>query len=145
MDKQLMEGMQQMMEQSMAFWSNPDAMKMSMEAFGMKPSVNMYKPKQRIWIGNLPDLPRNELEEKLKEHLVLAGGKVEMVTKLKGNTACAAFENEEQATAAISQLNGTLLGDNEIEVDKWTGGGEWKKDDKEDKEEKKEEKQEETK
>merc|ERR1712113_1117945 len=105
----------------------------------------MGNTKQRVWIGNLPDLPRHELEEKLKEHLVIAGGKVEMVTKLKGNTAAAAFESEEQATAAISQLNGTPLGDKEIEVDAWTGGGDWKKDDKQDKEGKTEEKKEDTK
>merc|ERR1719188_69876 len=94
----------------------------AMGGMGWTDNGHMKYPKdQKVWLGNLPtDLPADTIEEQLKEHLALAGGTVLFCAKMKGGTGVGVFENAEQASDAIVQLNGTQLGENTIEVDVWT-------------------------
>merc|ERR1719277_669570 len=75
-----------------------------------------YPKNQKVWLGNLPACQSSEL----KEHLELAGGTVVYSAKMKGKTGVAVFTSAQQAKAAISELNGTQLGDSTIQVDVWT-------------------------
>merc|ERR1712012_617474 len=86
------------------------------------PGLKDYPKDCKVWVGNLPQgFPKDTLEESLKEHLALAGGTVVFACVMKGTTGGVAFETAEQASDAIAQLNGTMLGESEIQVDVWTG------------------------
>merc|ERR1719262_39777 len=87
-----------------------------------KGGLNDFKPDKKVWVGNLPE---SVGWKELKEHFDQAGSTkwVEAFTKAakegKG-TGGIAYASAEDATKAISMLNGSILGGQMIQVDVWT-------------------------
>merc|ERR1711904_687145 len=86
-----------------------------------KDGLNQFKPHQKVWIGNIPE---SVGWKELKEHFDQAGTTkwVESFSKAikegKG-TGGAAYASAEDATKAISMLDGSVLGGQMIQVDVW--------------------------
>merc|ERR1719213_985019 len=86
-----------------------------------KDGLNKFKPDVKVWIGNLPE---SVGWKELKEHFDQAGKTkwVEAFTKAtkegKG-TGGIAYTSSDDATKAISMLNGSILGGQMIQVDVW--------------------------
>merc|ERR1719473_2547012 len=85
---------------------------------GKGKSLRRFYPEKKIWIGGLSDgTSYQELFGLLKP----AGAKwVEMLKGAGKGTAGAGFGTAEEATAAISQFNGSVVGGSMIQVDVWT-------------------------
>merc|ERR1719379_1801919 len=82
--------------------------------------LNKAKPECKVWIGNLPD---SVGWKELQEHFNQAGKTkwVEAFQKGAGKgTGGVAYASAEDATKAISMLNGSILGGQMIQVDVWT-------------------------
>merc|ERR1719387_1415636 len=87
---------------------------------GKKKGLNKAKPEQKVWIGNLPE---SVGWKELKEHFDQAGKTkwVEAFTKGAGKgTGGVAYSSSDEASKAISELNGSMLGGQMIQVDVWT-------------------------
>merc|ERR1719161_2106404 len=103
---------------------NPMMMKMMMskgkgKGKGKKTGLNKAKPECKVWIGNLPE---SVGWKELQEHFNQAGKTkwVEAFKKGEGKgTGGAAYGSAEDASNAISTLNGSILGGQKIEVDVW--------------------------
>merc|ERR1719171_3443771 len=102
---------------------NPMFMKMMGKGKGKgKKGLNSFYPDKKVWIGNIPE---SVGWKELKEHFDQAGKTkwVESFTKAakegKG-TGGVAYSSAEDATKAISMLNGSVLGGQMIQVDVWT-------------------------
>merc|ERR1711924_529263 len=83
-----------------------------------KMSLNNFYADKKVWVGNLPDgCTSRELHDHFKE-----GGAKWSETFGKGGkgTGGVAFKTAEEATAAISSLNGSVLKGSMIQVDVWT-------------------------
>merc|ERR1719191_19552 len=78
------------------------------------------KPECKVWIGNLPE---SIGWKELKEHFDQAG-KTKWVEAFKNGagkgTGGVAYGSAEDASKAISMLNGSILGGQMIQVDVWT-------------------------
>merc|ERR1719160_1038958 len=82
--------------------------------------LNKVKPECKVWVGNLPE---NVGWKELEEHFKQAGKTkwVEAFKKGSGKgTGGVAYASAEDATKAISMLNGSILGGQMIQVDVWT-------------------------
>eukprot|EP00746_Dinoflagellata_sp_MGD_P153384 gnl/MRDRNA2_/MRDRNA2_84218_c0_seq3.p1 gnl/MRDRNA2_/MRDRNA2_84218_c0~~gnl/MRDRNA2_/MRDRNA2_84218_c0_seq3.p1 ORF type:complete len:224 (+),score=62.61 gnl/MRDRNA2_/MRDRNA2_84218_c0_seq3:61-672(+) len=86
-----------------------------------KEGLNAFKPDVKVWVGNLPE---SVGWKELQEHFNQAGKTkwVESFSKAikegKG-TGGVAYASAEDATKAISMLNGSILGGQMIQVDVW--------------------------
>merc|ERR1719191_64179 len=104
---------------------NPMFMKMMSKGKGKgkgkgKDKLNAAKPECKVWVGNLPE---NVGWKELEEHFKQAGKTkwVEAFKKGSGKgTGGVAYASAEDATKAISMLNGSILGGQMIQVDVWT-------------------------
>merc|ERR1712125_121156 len=85
---------------------------------GKGKQLNRVWAEKKVWIGNLPDQPFwKDLNELCK-----SVGKVRWVEPLgkKGSgEACVVFSTEEEASAAIAQLRGSMIGGKKIKLDVW--------------------------
>mmetsp|Transcript_60974 Transcript_60974/g.172384 ORF Transcript_60974/g.172384 Transcript_60974/m.172384 type:complete len:122 (-) Transcript_60974:219-584(-) len=82
-----------------------------------KHSHKNFHAEKKVWIGGIPE----EVNYKeLHEHMKPAGTK--WVEVFQGNgkgTGVACFGTQEEATAAIAALNGSVCGSGTLEVDVW--------------------------
>merc|ERR1712139_467450 len=80
------------------------------------------RPEYMVWIGNLP---KEVGWKELKEHFDQAGTTTwveNFSQKNKGKSkgsGTVAFKTAQEATAAVSMLNGSVLGGAMIQVDEW--------------------------
>merc|ERR1719387_2313459 len=83
-----------------------------------KMSLSHFPADKKVWIGDIPDGVTNR---ELHEHFKEAGAKwsESYGGKSKG-TGGVAFKTAEEATNAISTLNGSMLNGAAIVVDVWT-------------------------
>merc|ERR550537_1599702 len=102
---------------------NPMMMKM-MKGKGKgkgKDGLNAFKPAVKVWVGNLPE---SAGWKELQDHFNQAG-KTKWVesfskaTKEGKGTGGVAYTSADDATKAISMLNGSILGGQMIQVDVW--------------------------
>jgi len=88
------------------------------KASAPKNDLTKIEADKKVWVGNLPKA-KDSLKE-LKE-LCKAVGNVKKVESLgKGTTGCVVYNTAAEATMAIAQLSGSMIGGNVIEVDVWT-------------------------
>jgi len=82
------------------------------------------QPDATVWLGNLPE---GLTKEELQEHMSQAG-EVKRAQLTSGNSGFCLFAKPEEAQAALSALNGSILKGQSILVDPWTrkDGGEAK-------------------
>merc|ERR1712025_685180 len=83
-----------------------------------KSPLKKFKDAQKVWVGGIAE---GTTWKQLEEHMNQAAKTkwVEIMGKDK-NTACVAYANEEDASKAIAELNGSALGSGALEVDVWT-------------------------
>merc|ERR1719399_2616128 len=83
-----------------------------------KMSLSNFHADKKVWVGNLPDgVTSRELHDHFKE----AGAKwSESYGGNSKGTGGVAFKTAEEATNAISTLNGSVLKGALIQVDVWT-------------------------
>merc|ERR550514_2045538 len=83
-----------------------------------KMSLSNFHSDKKVWIGNLPEeITSRELHDHFKE----AGAKWSETFRGNGKgTGGVAFKTSEEATKAISTLNGSVLKGSMIQVDTWT-------------------------
>merc|ERR1719160_1233704 len=84
-----------------------------------KKGLNKAKPSCKVWIGNVPE---SVSWKELQEHFNQAGKTtwVEAFKKGKGaGEGGVAYKTAEEATNAISMLNGSILSGQMIQVDVW--------------------------
>merc|ERR1711865_134435 len=83
-----------------------------------KMTLSNFHADKKVWIGNLPDgITSRELHDHFKE----AGAKWSETFRGNGKgTGGASFKTSEEAQAAISSLNGSVLKGSTIQVDSWT-------------------------
>eukprot|EP00929_Paragymnodinium_shiwhaense_P057581 TRINITY_DN28829_c0_g3_i1.p1 TRINITY_DN28829_c0_g3~~TRINITY_DN28829_c0_g3_i1.p1 ORF type:complete len:124 (-),score=39.69 TRINITY_DN28829_c0_g3_i1:103-474(-) len=100
---------------------NPFAALFGGKGWGKNESITRRAhPDKRVWIGGLPENSASkELNKKLKDHLSQAPGCKFVEVNRKGS-GCAVFGNKEEATAAISLLNGSVFDGSVLELDVWT-------------------------
>merc|ERR1719446_2044950 len=85
---------------------------------GKGKSLRSFYPEKKVWIGNLPE---DVTYKELHEHMKASGAKwVEVMKGAGKGTGGAGFSTAEEATAAISALNGSMLNGARIQVDVWT-------------------------
>merc|ERR1719401_1925603 len=86
---------------------------------GGKGGHKTFKPEQKVWIGNLP---AGVTFKELQPHMKQAGNAkwVECFNGKGEGTGVACYATEEEAMAAITALNGSVLNGQAIEVDVWT-------------------------
>merc|ERR1719321_1130812 len=103
--------MQQMMSMMMGKGKGKDKGKGKM-------SLSNFHSDKKVWVGNLPDsITSRELHDHFKEH----GAKWSETFRGNGKgTGGVAFKTSEEAQAAISKLNGSVLNGSMIQVDVWT-------------------------
>merc|ERR1719161_2995720 len=102
---------------------NPMFMKMMGKSKGKgkgAQGLNKFKPDVKVWVGNLPEsVGWKELEEHFDQ-----AGKTKWVEAFKNGagkgTGGVAYGSAEDASKAISMLNGSILGGQMIQVDTWT-------------------------
>merc|ERR1719231_1362266 len=82
---------------------------------GKGKSLKSFYPDKKVWIGNLAE---GTTYKELHEHMKSSGATWTEV--MKGGTGGAGFKTAEEATAAISALNGSVLNGASIQVDVWT-------------------------
>merc|ERR1711985_223413 len=85
---------------------------------GKGKGLKSVPPSQLVWIGNMP---QGCDWKTLKEHFDQAG-KTKWVEAFEGKgkgTGGVAYSSAEEATAAISMLNGSVLDGQMIQVDVW--------------------------
>merc|ERR1719456_595548 len=86
---------------------------------GKKQGLSKSKPENKVWIGNLAE---SVGWKELQEHFNQAGKTkwVEAFKKGEGKgTGGVAYATAEEATKAISMLNGSILSGQMIQVDVW--------------------------
>jgi len=85
---------------------------------GWGSGLSSFPAEKKVWIGGLPEENPPTFQE-LQAHF--PGCKFATVMKGKGaGTGGVAFATEEEATAAIATLNGSVLAGATLEVDVWT-------------------------
>merc|ERR1712118_507912 len=96
-----------------------EIMKMMMKGGkGKGKSLRSFYAEKKVWIGNLPE---GVTYKELHEHMKASGAKrVEVMKGAGKGTGGAGFATAEEATAAISALNGSMLNGSRIEADVWT-------------------------
>mmetsp|Transcript_45294 Transcript_45294/g.71642 ORF Transcript_45294/g.71642 Transcript_45294/m.71642 type:complete len:135 (-) Transcript_45294:70-474(-) len=81
-------------------------------------NLSKFAPECKVWVGGISETTSwKELEEHMN-----SAGKTKWVEVFKGKskgTACVAYATADEATSAISALNGSSLGDGTLEVDTW--------------------------
>eukprot|EP00746_Dinoflagellata_sp_MGD_P125325 gnl/MRDRNA2_/MRDRNA2_60065_c0_seq2.p1 gnl/MRDRNA2_/MRDRNA2_60065_c0~~gnl/MRDRNA2_/MRDRNA2_60065_c0_seq2.p1 ORF type:complete len:131 (+),score=42.68 gnl/MRDRNA2_/MRDRNA2_60065_c0_seq2:87-479(+) len=83
-----------------------------------KMSLGHFPADKKVWVGDIPDGVTNR---ELHEHFKEAGAKwSEAYGGNSKGTGGVAFKTAEEATSAISTLNGSLLKGSAIVVDVWT-------------------------
>merc|ERR1719235_2922269 len=105
----------------MMMMQNPMMMKM-MKGKGKggqgKMCLTHFPPNKKVWVGGIPDGVTNR---ELHEHFKDSGAKwSEAYGGNSKGTGGAAFKTAEEATNAISTLNGSILKGASITVDVWT-------------------------
>merc|ERR1719313_2815069 len=79
--------------------------------------LSTFKAEKKVWVGGLPDCTSKELHEHFKD----AGAKwTEAYGGNSKGSGGVAFKTAEEATNAISTLNGSILKGASIQVDVWT-------------------------
>merc|ERR1719321_28082 len=82
-----------------------------------KMSLSNFAADKKVWVGDLADGVKSK---DLHEHFKDAGGKwSEAYGGNSKGTGGVAFKTAEEATAAISSLNGSILKGQMIQVDVW--------------------------
>merc|ERR1712046_213105 len=84
---------------------------------GKGPNINRYDADKKVWVGNLPE---DKATWKELNELFKTVGKVKWVAPLgkrSSGTSCVVMGTAEEATAAISQLQGSEIGGKAIELD----------------------------
>merc|ERR1719235_1129512 len=85
---------------------------------GKGKSLRSFYPEKKVWIGNLPE---GVTYKELHEHMKQSGAKwVEVMKGAGKGTGGAGYATVEEATAAISMMNGSVLNGAMIQVDVWT-------------------------
>merc|ERR1719261_1404417 len=85
---------------------------------GKGKSLRSFYAEKKVWIGGLPE---GVGYKELHEHMKASGAKwVEVMKGAGKGTGGAGFSTAEEATAAISTLNGSMLNGSPIQVDVWT-------------------------
>merc|ERR1719281_704756 len=85
---------------------------------GKGKSLRSFYAEKKVWIGNLPE---GVGYKELFEHMKSSGATwVEVMKGAGKGTGGAGFKTAEEATAAISALNGSMLNGSRIQVDVWT-------------------------
>ncbi|CAE7401543.1 unnamed protein product [Symbiodinium natans] len=98
-------------------WGYP--MMMPFFGKGKGKGLRGFANEKKVWIGGLPDGPRDvEKNKKLKEHMAQAGECI-FAEIIKGGAGGAAFKNPEDVPKAIAMLNGSSFDGNTIQVDVW--------------------------
>merc|ERR1719428_1612992 len=83
-----------------------------------KMSLSNFKADKKVWVGNIPD---GTTSRELHDHFKEAGAKwSESYGGNSKGTGGVAFKTSEEATNAISTLNGSVLKGANIQVDVWT-------------------------
>merc|ERR1719506_1807830 len=82
---------------------------------GGKKNLSRISVDEKVWVGGLSE---STTWKELEEHMNQAG-KTIWVEVFKKGTACVAYKTAEEATNAISTMNGSELGGSSIEVDVW--------------------------
>merc|ERR1719387_1875922 len=83
-----------------------------------KMSLSNFHADKKVWIGNMAD---GTTSRELHDHFKEAGAKwSEAYGGNSKGTGGVAFKTSEEATAAISSLNGSVLKGATIQVDVWT-------------------------
>merc|ERR1719428_974521 len=83
-----------------------------------KMSLTHFPADKKVWVGDIPDGVENR---DLHEHFKEAGAKwSESYGGNSKGTGGVAFQTAEEATSAISSLNGSILKGTAIQVDVWT-------------------------
>merc|ERR1719506_30941 len=80
-----------------------------------KKNLSRISVDEKVWVGGLSE---STTWKELEEHMNQAG-KTTWVEVFKKGTACVAYKTAEEATNAISTMNGSELGGSSIEVDVW--------------------------
>merc|ERR1711972_771196 len=76
-----------------------------------------FHSEKKVWIGAIPE---GVTYKELHDHMKPAGAKWTEVFEGNGKgTGVACFGTQEEATAAITTLNGSMLGGAAIQVDVW--------------------------
>eukprot|EP00438_Fugacium_kawagutii_P000610 Skav207557 [mRNA] locus=scaffold3235:101001:110413:- [translate_table: standard] len=74
-------------------------------------------PSQKVWIGGLSsDVNWKTLQQVFNQ----AGKSIYAATFPRSNTGCVAYRTADEVNTAVTTLNGTWIGDNQIEVDYFT-------------------------
>lgn len=74
-------------------------------------------PSQKVWIGGLPpEIDWKQLQQMFNQ----VGRSIYAAVFPRSNTGCVAFKTPEEVNAAVTTLNGSWIGDNQIEVDYFT-------------------------
>merc|ERR1719277_521920 len=77
-----------------------------------------FSDEQKVWVGGLPE---GTTYKELQPHMKQAGN-AKWVECFQGNgkgTGVVCYEKAEEATAAVSSLNGSMLSGSAIQVDVW--------------------------
>jgi len=82
----------------------------------MKLKMKAIDHSLKVWIGGLST---STTWKQIKQHFADNGHEAEHCDLMKPGTACVSFKTEDEASNAISSINGTDLDGNTIEVDTW--------------------------
>jgi RNA recognition motif-containing protein len=86
----------------------------------MKEKLSKVDHELKVWVGGMkPETSHGLLRKTFAE----AGHKPQLVNLSGKTNACVSFKTEEEAQAAIAEMNGTDLDGNTLEVDVWTKPG----------------------
>merc|ERR1719326_2462833 len=92
------------------------------KGFRRKTLINRTKADKKVWIGGLPKIEdrdkRKEASRKLQEHMKKAGD-CKFAEIFANGEGGAIYSSEEEAAAAIGEMNGTKFKGKLLEVDTW--------------------------
>lgn len=92
-------------------WKGMDSAKEDMA------KLKAIDPSQKVWIGGLPpEIDWKQLQQMFNQ----VGRSIYAAAFPRSNTGCVAFKTPEEVNAAVTTLNGSWIGDNQIEVDYFT-------------------------
>eukprot|EP00435_Cladocopium_sp_Y103_P025509 s2912_g6.t1 len=92
-------------------WKGTDSVKEDMA------KLKAIDPSQKVWIGGLPaEIDWKQLQQMFNQ----VGRTIYAAAFPRSNTGCVAFKTPEEVNAAVTTLNGSWIGDNQIEVDYFT-------------------------